>query len=119
MLRTKPRIEFNDKLNSIRFEGIFIIKSLWEEDDKLVQRIKDFIKDRKKVFINFSLLYLDSVSRKIFFEMFMELKEELLKIKELHIKWYYETEDESIYELGDVLSKFLGIPFLFINLDEY
>lgn len=118
MLKAKPKIEFNEKLNSIRFEGIFIIKSLWEEDHKLVQRIKDFIRGRKKVLIEFSLFYLDSVSRKIFFEMCVELKDDLLKIEDLDIKWFYETEDESIYELGDVLSNFLNIPFDFINLDE-
>jgi hypothetical protein len=118
MLKAKPKIEFNEQLNSIRFEGIFIIKSYWEEDDKLVQRVKDFIKNRKQVLLEFSLFYLDSVSRKIFFEMFVELKDLLLKIEDLTIRWLYETEDETIYELGDVLTKFLNIPFEFINLDE-
>ena len=119
MLKAKPKIEFNEQLNSIRFEGIFIIKSYWEEDDKLVQRVKDFIKNRKQVLLEFSLFYLDSVSRKIFFEMFVELKDLLLKIEDLTIRWMYETEDETIYELGDVLTKFLNIPFEFINLDEW
>lgn len=117
VLKAKPKIEFNDRQNSIRFEGIFIIKSYWEEEDLLVDKVKEFISSRNKVRLEFSLFYLDSVSRKIFFEMFVELKDILLEIKDLNILWYYETEDESIYELGDVLTKFLEIPFEFINMD--
>jgi hypothetical protein len=118
MLKAKPTIEFNEKLNSIRFEGIFIIKSYWEEEELVIQKVKDFISKRSHVNLEFALFYLDSVSRKIFFEMFVQIKPQLLQIEELSIKWFYETEDESIYELGDVLTKFLGIPFEFINLDE-
>lgn len=117
MLKSRPIIEFNEELNSIRFEGIFIIKSYWQEEDLLIPRVKDFISKRDTVLLEFSLFYLDSVSRKIFFEMFVELKDTLLSIKNLSIKWYYETEDESILELGDVLTNFLGIPFDFINID--
>jgi hypothetical protein len=117
MLKSRPIIEFNEELNSVRFEGIFIIKSYWKEEDLLIDRVKDFISKRKTVLLEFSLFYLDSVSRKIFFEMFVELKDLLLKIDDLTIKWYYESEDETIYELGDVLTNFLGIPFEFINID--
>ena len=115
MLKSKPKIEFNERRNTIRFEGIFIIKSYWEEDELLIDRIRDFIKGRDKVHMEYALFYLDSVSRKIFFEMFVALKDDLLKVKTLSIKWYYESEDESIYELGDVLTKFLKIPFEFIK----
>ncbi len=117
MLKSKPKIEFLDKKNTIRFSGIFIIKSYWEEDEKLVQTVKKFIGDRNKLLLEFSIFYLDSVSRKIFFELFVEIKEELLKIKKLKIKWYYDSEDESILELGEVISKILDIPFEFINKD--
>ena len=115
MLKSKPIIEFDNKNNKIRFEGIFIIKSYWEEDAELVQRIKDFVKDRDTVLISFSLFYLDSVSRKIFFELLIELKETLLSVKNLRIDWHYEEEDESIFELGDVMTKVLTIPFNFIK----
>lgn len=114
MLKSKPKIEFNDRQNKIRFEGIFIIKSLWEEDRDLLEKIKVFIKDRKALDLEFAIFYLDSVSRKIFFELFLELKEDFLKIPDLSIKWYYDPEDDSIYELGDVLTKVLEIPFEFI-----
>ena len=75
VLKAKPKIEFNDRQNSIRFEGIFIIKSYWEEDELLVKKVKAFITSRNKLRMEFALFYLDSVSRKIFFEMFVELKE--------------------------------------------
>lgn len=118
MLKSKPKIEFNDSQNTIRFEGIFIIKSLWEEDETLVQQVKDFTKDRDTLILEFALFYLDSVSRKIFFEMFVELKETLSNIKNLTITWFYETEDEAIFELGEVLSKSIAIPFIFIKMDD-
>ena len=115
MLKSKPKIEFLDGQNCIRFEGIFIIKSLWEEDKKLIQKIKDFINGRPKVKFEFAIFYLDSVSRKIFFEMLLALKDELSTIKNLEILWQFEEEDESILELGQVLSKVLEIPFTFIK----
>ena len=115
--KSKPKIEFNDDQNKIRFEGIFIIKSYWEEDQLLPQKIIDFIKGRNEFLLEFAIFYLDSVSRKIFFEMFVELKEELLKVPNLTIDWYYDEEDESIHELGDVLTSVLTIPFNFIKND--
>lgn len=117
MLKSKPKIEFLDKQNTIRFGGIFIIKSYWEEDEKLVQTVKKFIGHRDKLLLEFAIFYLDSVSRKIFFELFVEIKEELLKVRKLKIKWYYDSEDESILELGEIISKILDIPFEFINKD--
>lgn len=113
--KSKPKIEFDDAQNKIRFEGIFMIKSYWKEDTTMGQKITDFIRGREEVLLEFAIFYLDSVSRKIFFELFVELKEELLKIPELTINWYYDEEDESIYELGDVLTDVLKIPFNFIK----
>lgn len=115
--KSEPKIEFIDDQNKIRFEGIFIIKSYWEEDELLSDKIIDFIKGRDEFLLEFAIFYLDSVSRKIFFELFVALKNELLKIPNLTIDWYYDDEDESIYELGDVLSSFLTIPFNFIKND--
>ena len=115
--KSEPKIEFIDDQNKIRFEGIFIIKSYWEEDKLMSDKIADFIKGRDEFILEFAIFYLDSVSRKIFFELFVALKDELLKIPKLTIDWYYDEEDESIYELGDVLTGFLTIPFNFIKND--
>ena len=115
--KSKPKIEFDDAQNRIRFEGIFIIKSYWEEDKLLVNKIIDFVKGRKELLIEFAIFYLDSVSRKIFFELLVELKDELLDVPNLKVDWYYDEEDESIYELGDVLTGVLKIPFNFIKND--
>ncbi len=115
--KSKPKIEFDDAQNRIRFEGIFIIKSYWEEDKSMVDQIKDFIQGRDELLLDFAIFYLDSVSRKIFFELFVALKEELLKIPHLTIDWYFDEEDETIFELGDVLTGVLTIPFNFIKND--
>ncbi len=115
MLKSKPKIEFNDLQNRIRFEGIFIIKSYWEEDKILDSKVKKFIDGREKLILEFAIFYLDSVSRKIFFEMFVEIKDALLKIPDLKVKWYFDPDDDSIYELGELLTKVLGIPFEFIK----
>ena len=117
MLKSKPKIEFLDKQNTIRFSGIFIIKSYWEEDAELASKIKEFIVGRNKLVLDFALFYLDSVSRKIFFELVVEIKDDLKKIKDLKINWYYDKEDESIYELGDLLTKIIDVPFNFLEKD--
>ena len=74
MLKSKPKIEFNDLQNRIRFEGIFIIRSYWEDNEKVITKVKDFIRGRKKLILEFAIFYLDSVSRKILFEMSAEIK---------------------------------------------
>ena len=115
MLKAKPKIEFIEKDDLIRFEGIFIIKSLWEEDENLYHKISDFLRERESINIEFKVFYFDSVSRKIFFELFMRLSDELNSMKMVNIEWYYEEEDESILELGKVLSDNLALPFEFIQ----
>ena len=117
MLKTKPKIEFIENEDRIRFEGIFIIKSLWEEDEQLLIRIKDFLKDRSKVHLEFKIFYLDSVSRKIFFELLMDLSSSFDKMEQVDIDWYYEEEDESILELGRLLNDNLSTEFNFILQD--
>jgi hypothetical protein len=117
ILKSTPKIEYNDAQNKIRFEGIFIIKSYWGDEKSILEKMTAFIKERDKLLIEFAIFYLDSVSRKIFFELFVDLKSEFENIKSLTINWYYDEEDESILELGEVLKKVMNIPINFIKND--
>jgi hypothetical protein len=50
--------------------------------------------------------------------MLRKLKEVILKSKKLVIHWYYEEDDEDMYERGEYISLTFDIPFTFILTDH-
>jgi hypothetical protein len=67
--------------------------------------------------VDFSLTYLNSSSSKWLFHILKSIQSNYTGIKIITINWYYESDDESMLEAGEVFQSLLTIPFNLIEKD--
>ncbi|HCA83973.1 MAG TPA: nuclear pore complex subunit [Flavobacteriales bacterium] len=58
----------------------------------------------------FYLEYINSISQKMLIDIFLRAKELKDAGKDLEIFWYYDEEDEEMYEEGNIFRQKLGLP---------
>jgi hypothetical protein len=118
-LNTKPIIQFGENNNIVKFEGIFMALSSWEKRGEIITDVKQYINNKQNISVEFNLIYVDSMSRKVFFEIFNVLKSSHNEEdKNINIIWKYDAEDDSILELGKVLEEVVHHPVTFIEVSD-
>jgi len=68
--------------------------------------------------IDFSLNYLNSSSSKWLFHILKNIQSSFMGKKIITINWYYDYDDESILEAGEVFQSLLNIPFSLIETGD-
>ncbi len=68
--------------------------------------------------VNIQLEYINSGASKFILEFFQILEEKYQEGHPAQINWYYEEDDESVYELGKHYQSMLHIPFKMVVVDE-
>jgi hypothetical protein len=68
--------------------------------------------------VDFILHYLNSSSSKWLFHILKGLQTKFLGKKIITVNWYYEDDDESILEAGEVFQSLLSLPFNLIETDN-
>ena len=68
-------------------------------------------KDETKIIIRIDLL--NTASLKCILDIFIKLNKAYLDKKRMKIEWYYDSDDEDMYELGNDLKSIIEIPFDF------
>lgn len=74
------------------------------------------IKDNRTLYVFFKLTYYNTSSQRSFLDIFQLLKKLREKGLDVHVNWYYEKDDETMFEGGKELSE---IGDLNTNLIEY
>jgi hypothetical protein len=67
-----------------------------------------------KTIFEFKLDYFNTTSSKQIFKLMLIL-EDLSKIKEVEIKWYYKKMDKEMCTHGEIFSKVISLPFEIIE----
>ena len=118
-MNAKPIIIFDTNSNLIRFEGIFMAISSWDNRGEIIDDVKRYIVNKEKVLVEFNLIYVDSMSRKVFFEIFNLLKSEnKSNSHQISVVWQYDPEDETIFELGKVLQEVVHQKVTFVEIPD-
>jgi len=73
--------------------------------DKSINEFKTHIS------VDFSLNYLNSSSSKWLFHILKGIQSRFQGKKLITINWFYDEDDESILEAGEVFQSLLGLPF--------
>ena len=68
--------------------------------------------------VNIRLEYINSGASKFILEFFQILEEKYKEGHPAQINWYYEEDDESVYELGMHYQSMLHLPFNVIVIQE-
>lgn len=90
--------------------------SSWEKGGRIISNVAEYIADKREVSVEFSLIYVDSMSRKVFFEIFNVLKTVVSgSDKKINVLWKYDPDDATILELGKVLHEVVNQPVTFLE----
>ena len=68
--------------------------------------------------VNIQLEYINSGASKFILEFFQILEEKYQEGHPAVINWYYEEDDESVYELGKHYQSMLRVPFKVVEIEE-
>ncbi len=111
-----PRIIFNPGINQFEISE----KSLPEDALAFYLPVIEWIKEygnnpNPETIIEFKLEYFNTASSRMFYKIFMMLKE-ISDQTALHVKWFYKAEDTDMLASGKRFEKLIDIQF---DLIEY
>jgi hypothetical protein len=123
MLTSEIHILPSDSTPEYRFcsDGILKIrgKGLYKNRTEDVEQVQDWI-DRyyenpaEVTYVVIAFEYLNSLSTVFLVYILRKLKEVILQSRKLVIQWYFEEDDEDMYERGEYISMSFDIPITFI-----
>ncbi len=68
--------------------------------------------------VNIQLEYFNTSSSKCILDIFKKLELIYKKGSKVHINWYYEEDDEDMFEAGEDYQSIINIPFTMIEMEE-
>jgi hypothetical protein len=99
----------------LKFKGRGLYKSKEELNDSVISWINEYLKDPAEItYVELSFEYLNSYSTIVLVSVLKRLAEVILMSKKLTIQWFYEEDDEDMFERGEYISLTFNIPFTFI-----
>ncbi len=113
------KIEATGHTPSVRIEnGIIEIKGRSIPEDShdfyapIVHLIQEYLKDpHENTVLQFHFEYINSGSKKYITNILYTFNEFYLQGKDVTILWYYDSDDESMEELGNDFQQMVNIPF--------
>ena len=110
--KISPYVNFSNTTGVFRLEG----RSIHENPDAFYRNIfkwvdKYFQNPAKKTLVIMKLEYANSGSSKFILELLRIIKKHYDSGNPCIVEWYYEEEDEAIYNLGLHYKESIQIPF--------
>jgi hypothetical protein len=68
--------------------------------------------------VNIQLEYFNTSSSKCILDIFKKLENIFKKGQKVEVNWYYEEDDEDMFEAGEDYQSIINIPFKMIELEE-
>jgi hypothetical protein len=110
--REFPGIMVKERLKKIEISGYSRMTNTFEYYENLLKMLEShFYSFKKTLIIDFRFEYLNTSSTKWLFQMLTSFQNSVLAKGLVEINWYYEEDDETIQETGDILKSLLKIPF--------
>lgn len=112
----EPRIILDPEKNIFEFSGRSILCNAADFYEKVIDWFEKYAEmPNDETVVQFKFTYFNTSSSKMLLdllELFLEIHEEGNKFK---IEWYYEEEDEDMYDGGEQYSELVEIPFELIS----
>jgi hypothetical protein len=113
-----PRLEFDPDTGRMNISGVSSAENSLEFYKPILNWIEDYKENvQPKTVVDINYKYFNTSSAKCILDMlerFVQLKE---KGTELVINWYYEKDDEEMYDAGTNFSDILETPFNLIEIE--
>jgi hypothetical protein len=107
-----PSIQVKDRLKKIEISGFSRMTNPAEYYDQIIQLLESTYNQFKKtLIIDFRFEYINTASTKWIYQMLVSLQTLIRNEGLIEINWYYEEDDETIQETGEIFRSTLKIPF--------
>ncbi|MBO4602965.1 MAG: DUF1987 domain-containing protein [Salinivirgaceae bacterium] len=111
-----PEISFDSTTGKMSIGGTSIPENARKFYDNIIEWIGEYVKSPSaNTSIDFKLKYFNTASTKYLFDIMVLLKEIMKAGNTLVINWFYQEDDEDMYEAGLGFSKMLRYPFNFVK----
>jgi hypothetical protein len=114
-----PYFFIDDKAGIIYLEGKSVMEDPYNFYNSIITELKSFIeKNEQDIIFKVQLDYFNTKSSLMIMQMFNILKEGYKKGYNMKIDWYYEEDDEDMYESGIDYKSIIKYPFNLILINK-
>ena len=112
-----PGVYFDAQSGILKMNGRAIPENPEDFFVKIMDWVFDYFKNPPdETVVHVQLEYINSGSSKFILEFFHILEEKYKNGCYSKVKWYYEEDDEAVYELGKHYQSILELPFELIEI---
>jgi len=114
-----PYIRFDGEKGIIEIKG----RSIPENSIEFYKPLIDWLEEYGNVAldetsVNVQLEYFNTSSSKCILDIFKKLESIFKKGQKVEVNWYYEEDDEDMFEAGEDYQSIINIPFKMIEMEE-
>ena len=111
-----PEVIFDPETGKFSITGTSIPENARKFYDQILAWNDEYLKDpNADTSISFKLKYFNTASTKYLFDMMVQLKTLIANDKTLVFNWFFEKDDDDMFEAGQGFSKMLRYPFNFVQ----
>ncbi len=113
-----PFVRLDKDTHNFEFRGNMYPEDIREFFRPILNWIDLYIKNpSQKTYVDLQFEYLNSSSEKMVFYLIEKFQDLFDAGYEVIMRWYYETDDEEMYEEGLEISEKVDIPFEFYEVE--
>jgi hypothetical protein len=107
-----PEVKVRERLKKIEISGYSRMSDPGEYYDQLIKKLESYYYSfNKTLILDFRLEFINSTSILLILQMLFSLQQLAEREGHLMVDWYYEEDDETIQETGEIFAASLKIPF--------
>ena len=114
-----PSIDFDSETGTLALKG----RSIPENSIEFYKPLNDWLdtyagSPKEKTTVDVRLEYFNTSSSKCILDFFKRLEKVNSDNTNVHVNWYFETDDEDMEEAGEDYEAIVGLPFSIIEVEE-
>ena len=111
-----PEVIFDPETGKFSITGTSIPENARKFFDQILAWNDEYLKDpNEDTSVSFKLKYFNTASTKYLFDMMVQLKALAGNKKTLVFNWFFDKDDDDMFEAGQGFSKMLRYPFNFVQ----
>ncbi len=114
-----PYVRLDGEKGIIEIKGRSIPENSIEFYKPLIDWLEEYGSDvSNDTAVNVQLEYFNTSSSKCILDIFKKLESIFKKGQKVEVNWYYEEDDEDMFEAGEDYQSIINIPFKMIEMEE-
>lgn len=114
-----PRVTFTEQDRTLIIEGMSVPEDTMGFYGPILQWLETYVHHHKDqpFTMMIKLIYFNTSSSKIIYDILSKVEKNKKSFSPLRIVWYYNEEDDYMYEAGANFSELVNLPFEFVSFE--